>query len=212
MTREAGTVQVMTWLLDPLAAALFHTLCCIHPPPEPPPGLAIAAAAQARTGVAVTYDPAYVALDFPGGDVADDRGVCADVVVRSLRQALGLDLQAEVHADMTGAFDAYPAARVWGQSRPDPNIDHRRVLNLEVWFTREGWALPLSDDPADFAPGDIVSWRLPGSNLPHIGVVSAHSTPGGARPLVVHNIGGGVVAEDVLFAFEMTGRFRAPGG
>lgn len=166
--------------------------------------LAAAAAEQARHRV--VYDPAYVAIDYPWGDVAADRGVCADVIVRAYR-ALGIDLQQRVHEDMSAHFSAYPAD--WGLSRPDPNIDHRRVLNLETYFERRGARLPPSADPADFLPGDVVAWNLRGDagKLPHMGVVLDRRGPSGA-PLVAHNIGAGPQVEDVLFAWPMTGRYR----
>ncbi|WP_227010780.1 DUF1287 domain-containing protein [Pelagibius marinus] len=164
------------------------------------------AAALARTRARVVYDPAYVRLAYPGGDVPADRGVCADVVIRSYR-ALGIDLQQLVHEDMRAAFDAYP--RHWGLSRPDRNIDHRRVPNLETFLQRQGAALPASDDPADYRPGDLVAWNLRGSSgfLPHIGIVTDQRGITG-RPKVVHNIGAGPRLEDVLFNWSMTGHYR----
>lgn len=171
-------------------------------------GTRIAEAALAQTRAAVVYDPAYVAIPYPGGDVPTERGVCADVVVRALR-TVGFDLQALVHEDMKGAFGAYP--KNWGLTRPDPNIDHRRVPNLETFFRRAGARLPASTDAADYIPGDIVAWNLRGDRgfLPHIGVVSAERGASG-RPLIVHNIGAGPKAEDVLFDWPITGRYRFP--
>jgi uncharacterized protein YijF (DUF1287 family) len=169
-------------------------------------GARLSAAAIARTQHHVVYDPAYVRLAYPMGDVAADRGVCADVVVRALR-SLGIDLQERVHEDMKAAFSAYPGH--WGLARPDPNIDHRRVPNLETFFTRAGARLHASDDPADYRPGDIVAWNLRGDAgwLPHIGVVTDRIAPSG-RPMVVHNIGAGPKLEDVLFDWTMTGHYR----
>ncbi|WP_257644094.1 DUF1287 domain-containing protein [Luteimonas salinisoli] len=181
-------------LLAPFAAAAGHTR--------------LAAAAEAQVGVTLHYDPAYARLDFPGGDVPADRGVCTDVVVRALRSAVGADLQALVHQDMRDAFHAYPAH--WGLRGPDRNIDHRRVPNLETFLQRRGLALPRSDDPADYRAGDIVSWRLP-NGLPHIGIVARRRGAHG-RLLVVHNIGAGARMEDVLFAWPVQGHYRWPAG
>ena len=161
-------------------------------------------AARDQVGVTVSYDPSYVALDFPGGDLPRDRGVCTDVVIRALRDARGIDLQQAVNRDMTADFAAYPA--LWGLSGTDRNIDHRRVPNLATLFTRIGAALPLDDGPAPYLPGDIVTWMLPG-NLAHIGIVSDRRTPEGT-PLILHNIGNGAAEEDILFAYPMTGHFR----
>ncbi|MEZ0470374.1 DUF1287 domain-containing protein [Luteimonas salinilitoris] len=166
----------------------------------------LAAAAETQVGVTLYYDPAYVRLDYPGGDVPADRGVCTDVVVRALREAAGADLQSLVHQDMRAAFAAYP--RHWGLRAPDRNIDHRRVPNLETFLERRGLALPRSDDPHHYLAGDIVSWRLP-NGLPHIGIVSRRHGAHG-RPLVVHNIGAGAQVEDVLFAWPVEGHYRWP--
>lgn len=173
-------------------------------------GVRLSEAAIERTQHRVTYDPAYVRLDYPGGDVAADKGVCADLVVRALR-ALDIDLQRLVHEDMAGAFSAYP--KHWGLSRPDTNIDHRRVPNLETFFTRKGASLVVSDDPAVYQPGDIVAWNLRGAEggwLPHIGIITAGVAPSG-RPMIVHNIGAGPRLEDVLFNWEITGHYRLSG-
>ena len=167
---------------------------------------AIASAAQAQVGATTSYDPSYRRLDYPLGDVPLSTGVCADVIVRALR-GVGLDLQLLLHTDMKAAFSAYPS--LWGLSRPDRNIDHRRVPNLRRWFERHGWSQPVSDVAADYRAGDIVSWRLD-NGRPHIGIVSADKVAGGQRPLVVHNIAFGAQAEDVLFEWQITGRYRLP--
>ncbi|MGB0134161.1 DUF1287 domain-containing protein [Dokdonella sp.] len=162
------------------------------------------AAAHSQVGVTVSYAPAYRRLSYPGGDVPMDRGVCTDVLVRALR-AVDVDLQVEVHRDMRANFDAYPDH--WGLKRPDPNIDHRRVPNLERFFMRMGKSLPLGTDAADFQPGDFVSWRLDGGQ-PHIGMVSGSLGANGRRPMIIHIIGNSVQVEDVLFDWKMTGHFR----
>lgn len=169
-------------------------------------GSRLARAALARTRHRVFYDGSYRTIAYPNGDVPANIGVCTDLVIRSYR-AVGVDLQRAVHEDMRRHFSAYPSRRIWGLSRPDPNIDHRRVPNLQVFLTRCGEVLPLSDNPYDYRPGDLVTWRLPG-NLPHIGIVSGRYLAGGRRPLIVHNIGAGPQLEDVLFRYPVTGHFR----
>jgi uncharacterized protein len=164
----------------------------------------LAIAARGQVGVTVIYDPAYVRLEFPGGDIDRARGVCTDVVIRAFRDAHGIDLQLAVNRDMRAAFAAYP--RTWGLSRTDRNIDHRRVGNLATLFTRTGARLPPSSDPADFRAGDIVTMMLPG-NLPHIAIVSDQTGASGA-PMILHNIGAGAREEDQLFAYPHTGHFR----
>jgi len=171
---------------------------------DPPDQLALRLVEGARRQIGLTtvYDGSYRRLAYPGGDVPAERGVCTDIVVRAYR-TLGIDLQELVHEDMRGAWEAYP--HLWGLSRPDPNIDHRRVPNLSVFFRRAGAALPVQLDAAAFQPGDLVTWRL-SSGLPHIGIVSDHRRDG--RPLVIHNIGAGAEERDVLFRYEITGHFR----
>lgn len=160
-------------------------------------------AAVEQTKRKVVYDPAYFKLAYPGGDVPADRGVCTDVVIRAYRP-LGIDLQVDVHEDMAARFSAYPA--LWGRSKPDPSIDHRRVPNLLTFFSRHGDALALSRREEDYQPGDIVAWDL-GGGVTHIGVVIGKKG-GSPRYLIVHNIGRGAMAEDVLFDWKIIGHFR----
>lgn len=163
----------------------------------------LVADARSQVGVTTGYDPAYRSLVYPGGDVPPETGVCTDVVVRAFRRQ-GLDLQKAVHEDMRANFRVYP--KRWGLGGPDPNIDHRRVPNLQTWFRRQGWAVAVSPDPAHYRPGDLVSWDL-GRGVPHIGIVSERRTAGGV-PLVIHNIGEGAREEDILFAYRVTGHYR----
>ncbi len=167
----------------------------------------LVAAAQLRTSVSVTYDGGYRSIPYPGGDVADDIGVCTDLVVRSYRR-LGLDLQKLLHEDMSRHFSDYPSRQIWGLQRPDSNIDHRRVPNLQRYFQRAGAALAVSEQSADYLPGDLVTWMLPG-NLPHIGIVSNDFTkPGSSIRKIVHNIGAGPEISDILFKYPITGHYR----
>jgi len=164
----------------------------------------LTAAAVERTHHVVRYDPTYVRLAYPGGDVPADTGVCTDEVIRAYR-AVGVDLQKEVHEDMAANFAAYP--RKWGRREPDPNIDHRRVPNLMVFFSRKGESLPITDRADDYAPGDLVTWDL-GRGLTHIGMVVDRKTVFTRRYMIVHNIGAGPKMEDVLFDWKITGHYR----
>ncbi|GAL03499.1 hypothetical protein JCM19237_6393 [Photobacterium aphoticum] len=166
----------------------------------------LVAAAMARTTHSVRYDGRYMRIGYPNGDVPADIGVCTDVVIRSYRQ-LGIDLQVLVHEDMRQHFSSYPSKRIWGLTRTDRNIDHRRVPNLQIFFERHGERLPISHEAMQYQPGEIVTWMLPG-NLPHIGIVVDKWSEDGKRPLIVHNIGRGPVLEDMLFDYTITGRYR----
>lgn len=164
----------------------------------------LADSALVLTEQTVRYDPSYTRIDYPDGDVPADRGVCTDVIIRAYRK-LGIDLQKEVHEDMSANFDKYP--KTWGLSRPDKNIDHRRVPNLMTFFSRHGNVKAITNEPEDYTPGDIVCWDL-GGGITHIGIVSGKRSADGKRYLIVHNIGGGQVLEDCLFRFRITGHYQ----
>jgi uncharacterized protein len=170
------------------------------------PAKRLVEAARERTLRRETYDGAYRRIAYPMGDVPDHLGVCTDLVIRAYRRQ-GIDLQALVHEDMAGHFRAYPAA--WGMKQPDRNIDHRRVPNLQVFFSRKGRERPVSPLPTAYAAGELVTWMLPG-NLPHIGIVSNQRVQGTQRPRIIHNIGAGPVEDDILFNYPITGHYRYP--
>lgn len=159
--------------------------------------------AREQIGVTKTYDSAYQRLDYPGGDVPMERGVCTDVVIRAMRQ-FDYDLQKEVHEDMRKNFSLYP--KIWGLKKPDTNIDHRRVPNLMTFFKRKGWSLPVTDKKEDYKPNDLVCWRLP-HGAPHIGIVSNKKTMLGT-PMIIHNIGYGATENDCLFSYRIIGHYR----
>jgi uncharacterized protein YijF (DUF1287 family) len=192
----------------PLAAVLVCMAAASFPARSFSANQDLVTAARAQVGVTIHYDPAYRTLAYPGGDVPADRGVCTDVIVRALRTARAIDLQWLVHEDLKAHWDAYPQQRRWGLSKPDPNIDHRRVPNLMTFFGRAGYAAPLSRTASAYLPGDVVAWDL-GRGILHIGIVSDQLSVAGT-PLVVHNIGAGAREEDILFRFTVIGHYRLP--
>ncbi len=163
-------------------------------------------AALDRTNYQVTYDGRYLSIPYPNGDVPGNIGVCTDVVIRSYR-AIGTDLQKLVHEDMAANFEAYPSKRIWGLNSTDKNIDHRRVPNLQAFFSRQGETLAISDKAEDYKPGDLVTWMVSG-NLPHIGIVTDKVSFFSGNPKIVHNIGSGPQLEDMLFSYPITGHYR----
>jgi len=188
----------------PLAApSLGPTPHASNLPTATPDAYRLVEAATAQVGVTTSYDSSYVQLDYPGGDVPIETGVCTDVVIRAFR-GVGIDLQQAVHEDMTAHFADYPQR--WDLPGPDSNIDHRRVPNLQTFFARQGMELPITEAGADYLPGDIVTWSVGGR--PHTGIVSDQPAPGDERYMIVHNIGRGARVEDVLFDFEITGHYR----
>lgn len=164
----------------------------------------LATAAVGLTKQVVEYDPSYFRIDYPNGDVPAGKGVCTDVVIRAYRTQ-GIDLQREVHEDMKGNFNLYP--NIWGLKKPDTNIDHRRVPNLMVFFSRKGTAKPITKNAGDYLPGDIVCWNL-GGPVTHIGIVVNQKSADGLRNMIVHNIGSGQVLADCLFDFRIIGHYR----
>jgi uncharacterized protein len=175
-----------------------------QPAPLPPAVRTVVDSARAQTHVTTSYDPSYVRLAYPGGDVRPETGVCSDVLIRAFRKA-GVDLQKDVHEDMVRKFKAYPQR--WGLRRPDTNIDHRRVPNLMTFFHRAGKELPITAQAGDYLPGDVVAWDL-GGGITHIGIVSDERDTRSGRHWIVHNIGQGARLEDVLFSWKVIGHYR----
>ncbi len=159
-----------------------------------------------RTHLNIQYDGSYFSLAYPNGDVPENLGVCTDVIIRTYRK-MGTDLQKLVHEDMLNNFKSYPSQRIWGLNKPDKNIDHRRVPNLQSFFKRQGRSLKVSNKAVDYKPGNLVTWMLPG-NLPHIGIVTDRIDKNTGNPLIVHNIGSGPKLEEMLFSYKISGHYR----
>ncbi|MDB4276126.1 DUF1287 domain-containing protein [Akkermansiaceae bacterium] len=172
-------------------------------PPAAEKAYELVKAARAQVGVTTSYDPAYVSLKYPGGDLPIEKGVCTDVAIRSLR-GVGFDLQKLVHEDMKKNSSKYP--KIWGLKRADRSIDHRRVPNLKTYFKRRGIEKKITKDKRDYLAGDFVICTVAGK-LPHIMVVSDKRAKDGT-PLVIHNIGSGAKEVNSLFEFPITGHYR----
>lgn len=167
-------------------------------------GVAVVAAARSQIGITTRYDSAYRSMSYPNGDVPRECGVCTDVIIRALRDACAVDLQKLVHEDMKANFAKYP--QLWGLKKPDTNIDHRRVPNLQCYFKRQGCSRSVTRKASDYLPGDVVTVMV-GGRLPHIMLVSDRKAQDGT-PLVIHNIGAGTQEENALFKYPMTGHYR----
>ena len=164
----------------------------------------LADAAITLTKDRVVYNGAYVSIPYPNGDVPTTQGVCTDVIIRAYRK-LGIDLQKEVHIDMKSNFSHYP--KTWGLKKTDTNIDHRRVPNLETFFTRKGQKLAVTKNASDYKTGEMVTWMI-GGKMPHIGIITHLKSRDGKRFLIVHNVGGGQVLEDCLFKYKLVGHYK----
>ncbi|XYH93828.1 DUF1287 domain-containing protein [Sorangium sp. So ce1128] len=171
----------------------------------------IVARARLEVARAVTYDPAWVAIGYPDGDLAPDRGVCTDVVIRAVRAA-GVDLQRTIHEDILARPAVYTTVK-----RPDRSIDHRRVTPMLTYLRAHATSLPTTFDEAavrTWEPGDIVVWSFtpcPSCAPDHVGIVSDQKGPRGI-PLVLHNIGPRPSEDDHLDAWTVLGHFRIRGG
>ena len=165
----------------------------------------IAEAAISIINPNIQYDPSYFSINYPNGDVPKNKGVCTDVIIRAYRK-LNIDLQKEVHEDMISHFSLYPNIKKWGLHKTDTNIDHRRVPNLEVFFSRKGQKLPITQNAKDYKSGEIVTWTI-NNKYPHIGIITNKKSPDGNRLMIVHNVGGGQVLEDCLFKYKIVGHF-----
>lgn len=166
----------------------------------------LSTAAIELTHQQVKYDPAYFSIPYPNGDVPAGKGVCTDVIIRAYRK-LAIDLQQEVHEDMVKNFSSYP--KIWGLSKTDKNIDHRRVPNLMTFFGQYGMVKKKTLNPDDYQAGDIVAWDL-GGGTTHIGIIIDQKSSNGKRPLVVHNIGNGQEISDCLFSYKIIGHYAYP--
>lgn len=199
--------------LNVLVALFLLSNNVLHASPESVREKIVAAALEG-TKTSVTYDPSYYTIKYPGGDVPADKGVCTDVVIRAYRE-LGIDLQKLVHEDIVKNFNIYPSKKLWGLVKPDKNIDHRRVPNLETFFMRHGKKLAVTDQASDYKPGDIVTWNVSGwfrgllgkKSVPHIGIVVNKKSKDGKRYKIVHNIGWGHKCDDMLFDYPITGHY-----
>ncbi len=192
-------------MLKKIAFVFFIVISSFQSFGQSPKALKLSDAAIALTNQKVTYNPAYVRLSYPNGDVPANTGVCTDVLIRAYREAFTIDLQKEVHEDMKSNFQLYP--KNWGRKTTDKNIDHRRVYNLMVFFKRKGIEKAITKNAEDYKPGDIVCWILP-RNLAHIGLVTNQKSADSKRYLIVHNVGAGQVLEDILFDWKIIGHYQ----
>lgn len=154
-----------------------------------------------QTTQEIKYNPAYVKINYPDGDVPSNTGVCTDVIIRAYRSALNFDFQSAINKDMKKiGFRQYP--QNWGLNRPDSNIDHRRVPNMKKFLERHGEKIPLVSGHGDYSqykPGDIVTLKL-GGRVAHIGIVSNKKLIWGQDeiPQIIHHTGSGLLENDLL--------------
>lgn len=141
---------------------------------------------------------------YVGGYPPDGEGVCSDLVWRAFKNA-GYDLKSMVDDDIAANSELYPLT----DDKPDPNIDFRRVNDLNVFFSRYAETLTLELIPRDadnltlWQRGDIMITKR-GSNW-HISVLSDRRNIDGV-PYVIHNAGPYPQEEDCLEKWAAKGR------
>jgi uncharacterized protein YijF (DUF1287 family) len=121
--------------------------------------------------------PHYKSAYYAGGYPDDGCGVCTDVIWQALRAA-GYELKDLVDADIAAHPSCYPNI-----STPDPNIDFRRVNNLNSYLSRHADSLTCdTDDPAQWQAGDIVIF----GESEHIAICSDKRNDDGI-PWIIHH-------------------------
>ncbi len=141
--------------------------------------------------------PKYQSKYYPGGYPDDGHGVCTDVVAQGLRGA-GYDFMELVDRDIREHPQAYAV------DTRDPNIDFRRVQNLQTYFARHAQALTTNlSDISAWQGGDIVVFDG------HIGIVSDRRNQRGV-PYLIHHYSPLQVnyEEDALGNYEIIGHYR----
>jgi uncharacterized protein YijF (DUF1287 family) len=162
------------------------------------------ASAQKQVGKTLSYNPEYAYIKYPMGDIPLSKGVCTDVVVRAFR-GVNIDLQERIYKDKKKFPKRYKG--LYYIDKLDPNIDHRRVKNIQKYLISRGYRVNDA-----FKPGDIVVWKLKGRTkvLDHIGICSDKRNTHG-EPLILHNINSGAKEEDVLRSYRIVDHFRVFG-
>lgn len=154
---------------------------------------------------------------YSGGDPPLEYALSTDIVARSFKEA-GFDLSGLVDKDISENFDKYPLKELWNQSFTDPNIDYRRIQNLEVFFSRKAQKLTTSSEMDDrkiiesWLPGDVVFFDMDGNGFTDTaGIVSDATTRDGIPKVIYnHTDPGFTVEEDILTTKKVTGHYRYP--
>ena len=152
------------------------------------------------------YDASY----YQGGYPPEGKGACTDLIWRAF-QVAGYDLKTMLDEDIVDYPEAYGSTG----RQPDPDIDFRRVINLQVFFQRYGQELTTEIKERDvenlkqWQPGDIVVFGPP---LEHIGIISDQRLHSGV-PRVIHNGGPRASENNALqdWPSKITHHFRFSG-
>ena len=154
----------------------------------------------AKALITLFYDPSYVKITYPLGDIPIIKGVCSDVIIRSFR-TLDIDLQKNVSQSISKHHATYKKYLTNGHK--DTNIDHRRVKVLATYFTLQGWEKKTTA----YKAGDILVFDL-GRGIWHIAIMSDRLCEDKKHHLMIHNICCGVKEEDIIMQFPILFCFR----
>lgn len=154
---------------------------------------------------------------FQGGDPPEGLAYCTDIIARAFLEA-GFNLREMVYEDIKDNFDQYPIREIWGQTVPDPNIDYRRIQNLEIFFNRNAKDLDILFNASDeqnlnsWLPGDVVFFDMDRDGYSdNVGIISDNTTRDGVPKVIYNYIDPGYTVEkDILKEKIITGHYRFP--
>jgi len=151
---------------------------------------------------------------YPGGDPPEDLAISTDIVARAFMEA-GFDLRELVYEDIKENFNEYPLKKIWGQTVCDPDIDYRRIQNLEVFFKRNAKQMDVMFNVSDrsleqWLPGDIVFFDMDRDGYTdNVGIISDSTTRDGIPKVIYNYIDPGYTVEkNILKDNIITGHYR----
>jgi uncharacterized protein YijF (DUF1287 family) len=154
---------------------------------------------------------------YNGGDPPPELAICTDIIARAFREA-GFNLRDLVNEDIIKNFNSYPLRQIWGQNVADPNIDYRRIQNMEIFFKRNANVLFTNFNSSDYEnletwlPGDVVFFDMDKDGYSdNAGILSDKTTRIGVLKVIYNYIDPGYTIEkDILGKVKITGHFRYP--
>jgi len=154
---------------------------------------------------------------YAGGDPPSGLAISTDIIARAFLEA-GFILKELVDEDIASNFDKYPLRQNWGQTTTDPNIDYRRIQNLEIFFLRNSLSLETifnrssSSDIKSWYPGDILFLDMDGDGFTDCAAIISDTTTRDGIPKVIYNYiePGYTVEEDMLGQKTIIGHYRYP--
>lgn len=152
---------------------------------------------------------------YQGGNPPENLADCTDIIARAFIEA-GFDLREMVDEDIKDNFNEYPLREIWGQRARDPNIDYRRIQNLEIFFRRNARVLDILLIISDgsnlnyWLPGDVVFFDMDRDGFTdNVGIISDNTTREGIPKIIYNYIDPGYTVErNILKEKIITGHYR----